>query len=288
MPEASFKHSKLGKLLIIPLVVTIFCAYVLVNSYLTTGDWFLRSVELKGGSLVTVIVNNDVSAPNIQSELSKSIDKVSVSEVRGIKGKELSIETEFEKSSLVLSELKRLGISTEKSSVRTVGSGLGSAFWQQVQIGILAAFVLMGLVVFAMFKSFVPSMAVILAAALDIFMTLGFMQIFGIELSLSSFAALLMLIGYSVDTDILQTSRVTKRVTEQVNERFVGAFKTGMTMTLTTITALIIMIVTAISPVLTQIASVLLIGLILDMMNTWITNAAILKWWVMKKGGFGQ
>ena len=37
------------------------------------------------------------------------------------------------------------------------------------------------------------------------------MRVVGIELSLGTLAALLMLIGYSVDSDILLTNRVLKR-----------------------------------------------------------------------------
>jgi preprotein translocase subunit SecF len=36
--------------------------------------------------------------------------------------------------------------------------------------------------------------------------------------------------------------------------------------------------------VLSQIASVLLIGLVLDIVNTWIQNAAIIKWYAVRKG----
>jgi len=42
--------------------------------------------------------------------------------------------------------------------------------------------------------------------------------------------------------------------------------------------------VLGISPVITQIATVLMIGLLNDIMNTWLTNYAILKWYCEKKG----
>jgi preprotein translocase subunit SecF len=37
--------------------------------------------------------------------------------------------------------------------------------------------------------------------------------------------------------------------------------------------------------ILTDIAAVLLIGLVFDVMNTWLTNVGILKWYVLKGGG---
>jgi preprotein translocase subunit SecF len=37
--------------------------------------------------------------------------------------------------------------------------------------------------------------------------------------------------------------------------------------------------------ILMEISAVLLIGLIFDIMNTWLTNVGILKWYVLKGGG---
>ena len=58
-------------------------------------------------------------------------------------------------------------------------------------------------------------------------------------------------------------------------------------MTTTTISAVISMlVVTAIGQVevIFQIAAVLLIGLFVDLMNTWVLNAGILKDYAMKQG----
>jgi preprotein translocase subunit SecF len=37
--------------------------------------------------------------------------------------------------------------------------------------------------------------------------------------------------------------------------------------------------------ILIEISAVLLIGLVFDVMNTWMTNVGILKWYVLKGGG---
>jgi preprotein translocase subunit SecF len=38
-------------------------------------------------------------------------------------------------------------------------------------------------------------------------------------------------------------------------------------------------------PVIPEISAVLFIGLLIDIMNTWLTNAGIIKWYVLKRGG---
>jgi preprotein translocase subunit SecF len=55
-------------------------------------------------------------------------------------------------------------------------------------------------------------------------------------------------------------------------------------MTLTTIGALAALLVSYISPVLSQIASVLIIGLVMDMIFTWLQNSVMLRWYCEKKG----
>ena len=129
----------------------------------------------------------------------------------------------------------------------------------------------------------VPSVAVILAAFSDIVVTLAVVDLLGIKITTAGIAAFLMLIGYSVDTDILLSTRVLKRSTGTVYDRIINAVKTGLTMNFTTLAAVTVALLVAESPVITQIMSILLIGLIADMINTWFQNAGILRWYVERK-----
>ena len=133
-------------------------------------------------------------------------------------------------------------------------------------------------------KKSVPAFAVILSAFADIIMTLAVINLVGIELSTAGIVAFLMLIGYSVDTDILLTTRLLRR-REGVNASLFKAFKTGMTMTITSIVAVMTALIAIYSfeSVLNQIFTILLIGLGFDMFNTWVTNASIIKWYVGKQ-----
>jgi len=129
-------------------------------------------------------------------------------------------------------------------------------------------------------KNSVPSFAVMLSAFADITMTLALVNFLGMKISTAGIVAFLMLIGYSVDTDILLTTRVLKRK-ENVNKALFSAFKTGTTMTLTSIIAVTaaLIVVYSFASVLNQIFAILLIGLGFDLFNTWITNASIIKWY---------
>jgi preprotein translocase subunit SecF len=130
-----------------------------------------------------------------------------------------------------------------------------------------------------------PSFAVMSCAFADIIMTLAVIDIVGMKISGAGIVAFLMLIGYSVDTDILLTTRVLKRRGTSVNSEIFSSFKTGMTMTLTAIAAVSVALIFVYSfqTALNQIFIILLIGLSCDILNTWITNTSLIKWFVESK-----
>ena len=260
MAGTEFKRYRI--LIPIPVILLIFSIIVLVSGYLQTGDWFLRSVELKGGTVITINNPGDISIASLENPLSE-FGVVAIRELKGLSGNAVSIEIGSEiDENAVLAELKAFGVNTQDNSVEKVGPALSSIFWIQSQFAIITAFVLMSIAVFLIFRTFVPSFAVILAAASDIIATFAFMQIFGIELSFASLAAILTLIGYSVDTDVLLTTRVLKGA-GSLRERINAAMKTGLLMSFTAIGALASILVLSLSVVLSQIALVLLIGLLL-------------------------
>jgi hypothetical protein len=130
-----------------------------------------------------------------------------------------------------------------------------------------------------------PSIAVLLSAFADIVFTVATVNLLGMRVSSGGIVAFLMLIGYSVGTDILLTSRVLNRKHESVNSACIGAFKTGFTMTLTGIAAIFVglIFVYRYETVLNQIFIILLIGLVYDIFNTWLTNVWIIKWYAESK-----
>ena len=131
----------------------------------------------------------------------------------------------------------------------------------------------------------VPSIAVIFAAFSDVIFALAIIDFFGIKLSSAGIAAFLMLIGYSVDTDILLTTRALRKKEGSLNERIYGAFKTGILMTITALVAVlpVFFLVTGLPESFRQIFLILALGLFADIANTWLTNAGIIKWYCIRK-----
>lgn len=174
-------------------------------------------------------------------------------------------------------------ISTEQKEISPI---LGKAFWANAMFVALAAMLFLIAVIFIVFRKLIPSLAVIAAAVFDILGALALMAVFGVPLSLVSIPPLLMLVGYSVDTDILLTTRVIMRKEGTAARRAWSSFITGTTMTTTTMVALAVMLALSYFmqiSVIFEISAVLLFGLIADLVSTWMMNAPILLWYAEKK-----
>ena len=105
----------------------------------------------------------------------------------------------------------------------------------------------------------------------------------GIKLGTAGIAAFLMLIGYSVDTDILLSSKVLRRKEGGIMDGIFTAMKTGLTMSTTTLIAIIVAFSFAQSEVLKQIMTILIIGLLVDLSSAWLQNVGILRLYLEKK-----
>jgi len=166
------------------------------------------------------------------------------------------------------------------------GIFLGKMFFSfEIVISLIILLVFIAAIVFLYIKYSMPSFAVMFCAFADIIMTLAVVDLIGMKIAGAGIVAFLMLIGYSVDTDILLTTRILTRKENSINKEIFGAFKTGMTMTLTAISALAVALifVRPFGTVLNQMFDIILIGLFFDIINTWLTNTVLLKWFIESK-----
>ena len=141
----------------------------------------------------------------------------------------------------------------------------------------------MGIVVLLYFRKVIPALIVILAVISDIIATLAVVNLLGIKISTAGIAAFLMLIGYSVDTDMLLSTRMLKRKDLSMRNRIFSALKTGLMMSITTMVAISIALIFTQSEVIRQIMTILLIGLIFDLIFTWFQNMGVLRIYMKKK-----
>lgn len=276
-------------MLFIPVVVVLLSLAYLWVFFSQHGDIMNRDVTLSGGTTITLLGNVDTL--KLESELSRKYNDIVFRKLTDIRTNEqiaFAIESSATPEQMKPDIEKIIGykLNEENSSVEFTGSSLSENFYRQLIFALIISFILMSIVIVVMFRTLVPSIAVIFAAFSDIVIPLALLDYFGVKISAAGIAAFLMLIGYSVDTDVLLTARVLKRQEGNLNQRIYRAFKTGITMTLTSLAVVVpaFFFVTGLPDSFRQIFLILAIGLAADIFNTWLTNAGVIKWYAERKG----
>lgn len=276
--ELKEKRSSL-KPLIFPAALLIFSLVYIV--WEVASGTMLLDVDLSGGTQITFATESQPDVGSLEKLLASY--QPAIQTAHSLSGWIVSIDVPVETNTTqLLSVLSSADWPVEQASVQTIGPALGTAFFSQAMVAMVVAFIFMSMAVYMTFRVAVPSAYVVLSAFADIAEAFAFSQLLGVKLSLATFAALLLLIGYSVDTDIVLTARVLKGeglLKQQVKH----ARKTGLTMTGALIAALLALFAVSGSSVITQIASVLLLGMTFDIINTWVTNSRLLVWYMERK-----
>lgn len=283
-------ETKYKLLMIIPLLLLLLSLAQIGFQYATTGDFVNKGISLKGGSTITVTKNLAVSPSELEEILRQEFPAADItvrtlSSVGRITG--IAIDSGLQDGSeidvLLIFLSERFSLQKADYSVEVVGSSLGNNFFKQMLIALVFSFLLMGIMVVLYFRVFITSFMVILAAFCDIVITLAIFNLTGMKLHPAGIAAFLMLIGYSVDGEVVISSRLIKRRDGTELQRIYGALKTGWTMTQTTLVAVTIALIFVQSEIVKQIMLILWIGLLVDTVVTWIQNVGVLRWHLERK-----
>jgi len=273
------------KYMVIPALMFVFSISVLLGNYAITGNVLQLGTDFTGGTEVTYSVEGDFSLTEIEQAF-EDAGYPEASAVREDTGERSLVIVNIpppiiDEEGTALEILTNAGFEANVESLQSISATVSDEFFIQAQLAFIMGFTIMSLVIFIAFKDITPSLAVILAAGGDILFAMAGMVLFNIPLTLGSMAALLMLIGYSVDTDIVLSSRTLKEKRGSLQDRTYGAMLTGMTMSAGGIAAFSLLYIVSTSIVgpseLSNIAAVMVIGLLADMPYTYFGNAVILK-----------
>ncbi|HOT06893.1 MAG: Protein-export membrane protein SecF [Methanosaeta sp. PtaB.Bin039] len=273
------------RMMVIPVAVLLISLAILGVTFATTGSPVKQGIEFTGGTLVTLPISYS------HDEIASALAGYPVVEIRP-QGSRHSVQLGPMDEDTYSALAKLVNSRFERPEIRYMGPIYSKQLQADAPRFLLLSFLLMAIVVLVIFRQPVVSAIVVFCAMADIMAAAAFMTLVGVKLSLGTMAALLMLVGYSVDTDILLSVKVLKRAGD-LPEKIKGAMETGIMMTGTTISAVLaLMLVSSLlfhlSPsftridIIADITTVLFFGLLADMMNTWITNVQGLKWYLAR------
>jgi preprotein translocase subunit SecF len=294
VPEVDYDRYSNRQLAAVPLAVLALAVVVIAVTWATTGTPVALGTDFSGGTEFRVAVDAGGDAESV-IRTAFPAEPASIREIpsQGVFVVTFGPEVDATAAENAIGCAGSPDISCESPEQREaaqqvtyrasadVSAAFGESLQTQALLGVGAAFVGMALLVFGMFRTFVPSVAVVVSAFSDLVIPIALMDLFGIELSLGTVAALLMLIGYSVDSDILLNNHVLRRSGDFYESTY-RAMRTGVTMTLTSLSAMIVLSIVATLfgiDLLASIGIILVFGLTTDLMNTYMLNLSLLRWY---------
>jgi preprotein translocase subunit SecF len=274
VPDVDYTEYTNRELVAVPLALLGVALAVLVVSTLLAGTPVALGIEFTGGTEMQVVTDDS------QAEIRSTFD-ADVQSITPIAGQGNTYQLTFQADDADPLIERAEGAGYEIESVGERSASFAGDSQRQALLGLLVAFGGMAALVALMFRTFVPSIAVIASAFSDIMIPLALMRLFNIELTLGTVAALLMLIGYSVDSDLLLNNHVLRRRGDFYTSTF-RAMRTGVTMTVTSIAAMVVMTVVSYLlgiPLLPDVGLILVFGLSADLMNTYLLNVSLLRYY---------
>jgi len=270
------RHLSYKQMIVIPLVLAAFF----------TAAIFVRGIPLSmdfaGGTYLTITVENIENVPSasvVEDELKKIIDaEIEVHQTdRGYDVEASTYLTDNQVENQIKPYLlSELGIRGKYSIPERMSGVITGQHVNQAKNAVTGAAIAMGVIIFIALRHFISVGSILLVVGLDALGVFGGMALLGIPLSFGSVTGLLLLIGYAVDTNILLSTKVLKRVGGTPRERAAEGMRTGLMMSGTSVAALTALNVIMTPPLIKEFSGALIIGILVDMVNTWLLNSGVL------------
>ncbi|MCU4925401.1 protein translocase subunit SecF [Halobacteria archaeon AArc-dxtr1] len=286
VPAFDYTRYSDRQLAAVPLALLAVALLILGGAYVVSGTPVALGTDFAGGSELTV----ETSTPEEEIPEAFDAEPESIQSVTGVENQYILQFTETDEAALsdqAEANLEPIDGASEDDIVQAASStsaSFGAEAQETALVGIAAAFLGMSVLAFLLFRTFVPSIAIVASAFSDLVIPLAFMSLMDIPLTLGTVAGLLMLIGYSVDSDILLNNQILRR-SGSFYESANRAIRTGVTMTVTSMTAMLVMAIAAWLlgvELLASIGLILFVGLSADLMNTYLLNFSLLRWYKFK------
>jgi len=277
------------KLMIIPLIIFLFSVSFLITHKISSGDFFYKDISLRGG--ISVTFSSSTENAELKERLVEELgtEDVNVRILRDaisqkIKGYEVQIGGDVEKEKIfnALSLIMGFEINETNSSFGKQTAVIDSSFIWDNLVLLIIAFLFVTLVAFYYFKSPTPALTIIVSTIMDVVNILAVLTLFKIKIGVGSIGGLLMIIGFSSDSDILISTYILKRKGDML-ERIKKAFFTEITMELAAYVTFTIMYLFSTIGMVKHIALILLIGTFSDGINSWLFSAAVQRIYVERR-----
>ncbi len=193
---------------------------VMVFNVFNIGSWQNYGVDFTGGSLIQVEFHQPAEAGDLRAAL-EGAQVTSFGEEN-----EFTIRVPLGDEDV---ETIRLGVQADLEATfgtdaftivrtETVGPKIGEELQRKAALAILYSFALTLMYIWVRFE-FRFGLAAVIATLHDILITLGFLALFGLEVALPTVAAILTIVGYSLNDTIVVFDRIRENLNSKGGRR---------------------------------------------------------------------
>jgi len=265
-------------LILIPVIVFLSAMFIFYNNWQATGEFFPKDIDLSGGTVVSVYTS--VVPEGVKEEFESR--GFSFREIHSYETGELvavSIEAGPGFSPQEVALLVNSSFPGKEYDMKSVGPAMGERFMRGAARSVVWAFLLMGVILALIFRQPIVAFTVILSGFLNVFEAAAYMTLLGVKLAPHTIGALLMLMGWSVDSEVLFDTKILREIEGDPKRRAVGAMKTAMTMSMSIFASLSALYFISASPLIKEMVIVLLLGSFFDIINTWFQSLSMVLWY---------
>ena len=230
------------------------------------------SIDFTGGTVINVQVDSDVNLSNLRQVLEEDLKQpVSVVEVNSNNETYILLKMGYLSNEQVINDVLSKVYDNQYSinQIESIGPKIGDELKVNARNAIIASLLLIALYISIRFDGYY-AIGSLFALLHDVFITLGIFVFMNMEISISIIAALLTIVGYSLNDTIVIYDRIRENMLLNPYRNKKKVFNTSLNQTLnrtlvTSITTLIVVIVLYIygGDVLRPFSFALIIGIIL-------------------------
>ena len=247
----------------------------------------IKGIELTGGDMIRVKFDKNVEIANVRKALSTiGLGESTIQEIEG--ENEIMIRSSFNSSTNAFTALKKAFKNQNPVilEVDRIGPAIGEELKSGAIYSIIIALAVIILYIWIRFKEFGFGLAAIVALAHDVLITLGIFALTGNQITLGVIAALLTIVGYSLNDTIVVFDRIREDFNLDRNSSFKDILNLSINQTLsrtvlTSLTTLVVVLFLYLfgGEVIKSFAFALLIGVIVGTYSSIFVASPILLIW---------
>ncbi len=268
----------------------IFLAISLISIFLVKGLNY--GIDFTGGSLSQVRFDSNVTTGEIRQALSSVNLQNSIIQKTSGSNEFLIRAPQIEGMEDIPGEIRR-GLETLKNNsfeirrTEHVGPKIGKELRTAAIWAIVSAIIVIGIYITIRFK-FQFAVGAVVALIHDVLFTLGIFSLLQLEISLSTIAAFLTIVGYSLNDTIVLYDRVRENIKKRRNEKIGDIINISINETLsrtiiTSLTTFIVVVVLSFAPGEVRIFAIaMIIGVLVGTYSSMFIAGPVVIYWQQK------